>query len=124
MQFNWFSIYYFNSIFDVNTQDDLPRIRLEIEAMKTLSHQNVCKLFQVIETDSKIFMILEYCPDGELFDYIGNYVFTCFQYPLSHMLFLNQLKGIDWQKMKQDIFLDKLLLLLRTFTTKALLTVI
>lgn len=39
--------------------------------MKTLSHQNVCKLFQVIETDSKIFMILEYCPDGELFDYIG-----------------------------------------------------
>ncbi|KAK4020678.1 hypothetical protein OUZ56_002633 [Daphnia magna] len=50
--------------------DDLPRIRLEIEAMKSLSHQNVCKLFQVIETDAKIFMILEYCPDGELFDYI------------------------------------------------------
>jgi serine/threonine protein kinase len=52
-------------------QDDLPRIRLEIEAMKALSHQNVCKLYQVIETDAKIFMILEYCPGGELFDYIG-----------------------------------------------------
>jgi len=50
--------------------DDLPRIRLEIEAMKALSHQNVCKLYQVIETESKIFMVLEYCPDGELFDYI------------------------------------------------------
>jgi len=39
--------------------------------MKALSHQNVCKLYQVIETESKIFMVLEYCPDGELFDYIG-----------------------------------------------------
>lgn len=56
-------------------QDDLPRIRLEIEAMKSLSHQNVCKLFQVIETDAKIFMILEYCPDGELFDYIGTVLY-------------------------------------------------
>ena len=26
--------------------------------------------FQVVETDSKIFMVLEYCPGGELFDYI------------------------------------------------------
>ena len=25
---------------------------------------------QVIETDTKIFMVLEYCPGGELFDYI------------------------------------------------------
>lgn len=49
----------------------MPRIYLEIEAMKHLSHQHICKLFQVIETDSKIFMILEYCPGGELFDYIG-----------------------------------------------------
>ncbi|KAK7070424.1 hypothetical protein SK128_005319, partial [Halocaridina rubra] len=50
--------------------DDLPRIYLEIEAMKQLTHQHVCKLYQVLETDSKIFMILEYCPGGELFDYI------------------------------------------------------
>jgi len=27
--------------------EDLPRIRLEIEAMKVLRHQNVCKLLQV-----------------------------------------------------------------------------
>ncbi|XP_050724800.1 maternal embryonic leucine zipper kinase-like [Eriocheir sinensis] len=50
--------------------EDLPRIYLEIEAMKQLSHQHICKLYQVIETDSKIFMVLEYCPGGELFDYI------------------------------------------------------
>ncbi len=27
--------------------EDLPRIRLEIEAMKILRHQNICKLLQV-----------------------------------------------------------------------------
>uniref|UniRef100_A0A0K2TXA4 non-specific serine/threonine protein kinase n=1 Tax=Lepeophtheirus salmonis TaxID=72036 RepID=A0A0K2TXA4_LEPSM len=50
--------------------EDLPRVRLEIEAMKVLRHQNICQLLQVIETEMKIFMILEYCPGGELFDYI------------------------------------------------------
>jgi len=50
--------------------EDLPRIRLEIAAMKVLRHQNICKLLQVIETENQIFMILEYCPGGELFDYI------------------------------------------------------
>jgi len=50
--------------------EDLPRIRLEIAAMKVLCHQNICKLLQVLETDTKIYMVLEYCPGGELFDYI------------------------------------------------------
>uniref|UniRef100_A0A4W3HNL4 Maternal embryonic leucine zipper kinase n=1 Tax=Callorhinchus milii TaxID=7868 RepID=A0A4W3HNL4_CALMI len=49
---------------------DLPRVQTEIEAMKNLSHQHVCRLYHVIETSQKIFMILEYCPGGELFDYI------------------------------------------------------
>ncbi|XP_068448064.1 maternal embryonic leucine zipper kinase [Clinocottus analis] len=49
---------------------DLPRVKLEIEAMKNLSHQHVCRLYQVIETSTQIFMVLEYCPGGELFDYI------------------------------------------------------
>ncbi|XP_053788751.1 maternal embryonic leucine zipper kinase isoform X2 [Vidua chalybeata] len=51
-------------------QDDLPRVKLEIDAMKDLSHQHICQLYHVIETPKKIFMVLEYCPGGELFDYI------------------------------------------------------
>uniref|UniRef100_A0A3Q4HLB3 Maternal embryonic leucine zipper kinase n=1 Tax=Neolamprologus brichardi TaxID=32507 RepID=A0A3Q4HLB3_NEOBR len=50
--------------------DDLPRVKVEIEAMKNLSHQHICRLYQVIETSTQIFMVLEYCPGGELFDYI------------------------------------------------------
>lgn len=50
--------------------DEIPRVRMEIEAMKVLMHQNICKLYQVIETKDKFFMILEHCSEGELFDYI------------------------------------------------------
>ncbi|KAK2180773.1 hypothetical protein NP493_426g00015 [Ridgeia piscesae] len=50
--------------------EDLPRVRTEISAMKELNHQHICKLYQVIETDEKFFMVIEYCPGGELFDYI------------------------------------------------------
>ncbi|XP_020293502.1 maternal embryonic leucine zipper kinase-like [Pseudomyrmex gracilis] len=50
--------------------EDLPRIKLEVEALKTLLHQHICRLYQVIETESHYFMILEYCSGGELFDHI------------------------------------------------------
>lgn len=50
--------------------DELPRVTTEIAAMKELCHQHICKLFQVIETETRFFLVLEYCPEGELFDYI------------------------------------------------------
>lgn len=50
--------------------EDLPRVKLEIAALKDLCHQHICKLYQVIETDTTIYIVLEYCSGGELFDYI------------------------------------------------------
>ncbi|XP_076173673.1 maternal embryonic leucine zipper kinase [Ptiloglossa arizonensis] len=50
--------------------DDLPRVKLEVEALKTLLHQHICRLYQVIETESHYFMVMEYCSGGELFDHI------------------------------------------------------
>ena len=41
-----------------------------LSLLTSCSHQNIAKLFQVIETTSTIFMVIEYCPGGELFDYI------------------------------------------------------
>lgn len=40
-------------------QDDLPRVKIEIEAMKNLSHQHICRLYHVIETSTQIFMVME-----------------------------------------------------------------
>ncbi|KAM5300371.1 maternal embryonic leucine zipper kinase isoform 3-T3 [Ctenodactylus gundi] len=51
-------------------QSDLPRVKTEIDALKNLRHQHICQLYHVLETANKIFIVLEYCPGGELFDYI------------------------------------------------------
>ena len=39
--------------------EDLPRVRTEIAALKQLSHQHVCKLYQIYETEHKFYMVLE-----------------------------------------------------------------
>lgn len=49
---------------------DLPRVKLEISALKALSHPNICKLYQVIESESHCYVVMEYCSGGELFDHI------------------------------------------------------
>nr|CAI5839930.1 unnamed protein product [Callosobruchus analis] len=54
----------------VALDSDLPRVKLELKALQTLSHENICKLFQVIDTETHFFLIMEYCSGGELFDHI------------------------------------------------------
>jgi maternal embryonic leucine zipper kinase len=49
---------------------DLPRVFREIACLKKLRHQHICQLFEVIETRHMIYLVLEFCPGGELFDYI------------------------------------------------------
>ncbi|CAG9837702.1 unnamed protein product [Diabrotica balteata] len=49
---------------------DLARVKLEISALKTVSHENICKLYEVIETETHMFIVMEYCSGGELFDHI------------------------------------------------------
>ncbi|CAG9855725.1 unnamed protein product [Phyllotreta striolata] len=49
---------------------DLSRVKLEISALKSLCHDNICKLYEVIETETHIFLVMEYCSGGELFDHI------------------------------------------------------
>eukprot|EP00049_Salpingoeca_infusionum_P022762 m.8640 g.8640 ORF g.8640 m.8640 type:complete len:643 (-) comp5382_c0_seq1:531-2459(-) len=50
--------------------NDLKRVALEIEALKQLRHQNISRLYHAVETDERWFLVLEYAPGGELFDYI------------------------------------------------------
>lgn len=49
---------------------ELPRIYNEIECLKRLKHKNIARLYQVFETQTVIYLVLEYCAGGELFDYI------------------------------------------------------
>ncbi|EFA83477.1 putative protein serine/threonine kinase [Heterostelium album PN500] len=46
------------------------KIRREIQNLKLFRHPHIIKLYEVIETPTDIFMVMEYVTGGELFDYI------------------------------------------------------
>ena len=49
---------------------DVDRVAREIHILKMIKHPNIIELYEIIETDLAIYMIMEYAPGGELFDYI------------------------------------------------------
>ena len=49
---------------------DVGRVAREIKILKSIKHPNIIELYDVIDTNSAIFMIMEYAAGGELFDYI------------------------------------------------------
>jgi len=49
---------------------DLHRAPLEIQALKDLKHPHISRLYQVVETPERYFLVMEFAPGGELFDYI------------------------------------------------------
>lgn len=42
----------------------------ELHHHRRLHHDNIIQLYEIIATESHIWMVLEYCPGGELFDYL------------------------------------------------------
>ena len=46
------------------------KIQREIYNTKQLHHPHIVKLYEVIETERSIMIVLEYVEGGELFDYI------------------------------------------------------
>ncbi|XP_031419420.1 serine/threonine-protein kinase MARK1 isoform X2 [Clupea harengus] len=48
----------------------LQKLFREVRIMKFLNHPNIVKLFEVIETDKTLYLIMEYASGGEVFDYL------------------------------------------------------
>mmetsp|Transcript_15886 Transcript_15886/g.37471 ORF Transcript_15886/g.37471 Transcript_15886/m.37471 type:complete len:521 (-) Transcript_15886:77-1639(-) len=46
------------------------KIRREIKILQFLRHPHVIRLYELVDTPSDIFMVMEYVPGGELFDHI------------------------------------------------------
>ncbi|AES65689.1 putative protein kinase CAMK-CAMKL-CHK1 family [Medicago truncatula] len=58
-----------NKIVDLNNTDQIKR---EISTLKLLKHPNVVRLYEVLASKTKIYMVLEYVNGGELFDKISS----------------------------------------------------
>ena len=49
---------------------ELERIKSEIDILKIAKHPNIIKLYDVFENEKYIYIIMEYCAGGDLFNYI------------------------------------------------------
>ena len=51
-------------------------IDTEIDILKTLDHPNVIKLYEVYDDERAIYLVMELCSGGELYDYVNSAQYT------------------------------------------------
>ena len=52
-------------------QGQVECLEREINLQRSLFHENIAQIYEVVRTDAAIFIVMEYCHNGELFDRIN-----------------------------------------------------
>ncbi|PYH45783.1 putative serine/threonine protein kinase (Kin4) [Aspergillus saccharolyticus JOP 1030-1] len=90
----------------------LPKIYREISILRDLSHPNIVRLHEMVETDRHIGIIMEYASGGELFDHILNNRYL--KDNAARRLFAQLVSGVGYLHKKgivhRDLKLENLLL--------------
>ena len=72
---------------------DVERVSREIKILKRVNNDQVIRLFEVIDTPQAIYLIMEFCEGGELFDYIVKH--TRIKEPVAVRFFHQIIDGLD-----------------------------
>ena len=51
-------------------EEGIERVLREIKISSGLNHPNIIKIYNIIEDEKNYFVVMEYCEEGELFNYI------------------------------------------------------
>ncbi|CAD8164108.1 unnamed protein product [Paramecium pentaurelia] len=54
----------------IENQFDLMRVQREIMILRKVNHPNVIKLYEILESEQSVYLVMEYVRGGELYDYI------------------------------------------------------
>ncbi|XP_034244489.1 maternal embryonic leucine zipper kinase-like isoform X2 [Thrips palmi] len=94
--------------------ENLHRVRVELDALQTLSHHHISQLYQVLETESHFFLVVEYCSGGELFDHIveknrlsEKEARAAFRQIVSAVAYLHSLGFVHRDLKPENVLLDK-----------------
>jgi serine/threonine protein kinase len=60
------------SLLTPDSESVLAKFRSEIEMLKSLKHENIVEMHDAIYTEEHLFLLLEYCPNGDLLNYVIN----------------------------------------------------
>ena len=94
---------------------NLTRIQREIAILKIVRHRNIIKLYELMETPNKIYLVMEYCNGGELFDYIVSkqhlterQACRFFQEIINSLEYLHSLNIVHRDIKPENLLLDKI----------------
>lgn len=99
---------------NVDSTVRMSKVEREIEVLRTLKHPNIVRLYDVIETDKYIGIILEYASGGELFDHILAHRYLrerdaakLFSQLISGVWYIHQKKIVHRDLKLENLLLDK-----------------
>ena len=92
----------------IEDEVDIERINREIEILRNIYHPNICQMYETYTTIHNYYLIMEYVPGGDLFDYINEKSFlpenkACyfFRQLISAMEYLSSL-GVTHRDIKPE----------------------
>ncbi|KAK8893143.1 hypothetical protein M9Y10_021558 [Tritrichomonas musculus] len=54
----------------LGSKDDQNRFQREIDSMAVMRHENIVQLYNFFSDENNFYMVMDYCPNGELYDFI------------------------------------------------------
>lgn len=77
LNLNWLTLLCFQQVAvkvleksKIKDKKDVERISREIKILKQLHHPNVVQIYEIIETDKDLYLVMEFASGGELFELI------------------------------------------------------